>query len=95
MSSIADPQRLTRAVIMACQQYGIPCNHDFNGAAQAGAGYCQLNVVDGRRCSAARGCLHPARHRPSLTVLTRAESQGLIFGGWLTSRRSAPTRPIT
>lgn len=82
VSSIAAPQRLTRAFVMACQQYGIPHNHDFNGAVQAGAGYYQLNVLNGRRCSAARGYLYPARHRPNLTVLTRAASHRLIFDGF-------------
>jgi choline dehydrogenase len=82
VSNIANPQPLTRAFVMACQQYGIPYNHDFNGAVQAGAGYYQLNVVDGRRCSAARGYLDPVRQRPNLTILTRAASQRLIFDGY-------------
>lgn len=81
VSSIAHPQEMTRAFVMACQQYGIPFNHDFNGRVQAGAGYYQLNVVDGRRCSAARGYLNPARRRSNLTVITRAASQQLIFDG--------------
>jgi choline dehydrogenase-like flavoprotein len=72
---------MTRAFVMACQQYGIPYNHDFNGATQAGAGYYQLNVVEGRRCSAARGYLDPARRRPNLKVVTGALSQKLIFEG--------------
>jgi len=82
VSNIADPQLMTRAFVMACQQYGIPYNHDFNGPVQAGAGYYQLNVVNGRRCSAARGYLHPTRHRANLTVLTRAVSQRLLFDGY-------------
>lgn len=79
VSNIASPQPMTRAFVMACQQYGIPYNHDFNGATQAGAGYYQLNVVDGRRCSAARGYLEPARRRANLTILTRAISKRLVF----------------
>lgn len=81
VSNIANPQPMTRAFVMACQQYGIPYNHDFNGARQAGAGYYQLNVVEGRRCSAARGYLDPARRRPNLKVVTGALSQKLIFEG--------------
>jgi choline dehydrogenase-like flavoprotein len=82
VSNIANPQPMTRAFVMACQQYGIPFNHDFNGATQAGAGYYQVNVVDGRRRSVARGYLAPARNRPNLTVLTRAASRRLIFDGY-------------
>ncbi len=82
VSNIANPQPLTRAFVMACQQKGIPHNHDFNGPTQAGAGFYQLNVVDGRRCSAARGYLDPARKRPNLTIVTKAHSQRLIFDGY-------------
>lgn len=82
VSNIANPQPMTRAFVMACQQYGIPYNHDFNGPQQAGTGYYQLNVVNGRRCSAARGYLYPARSRPNLTVLTRARTRRLIFDGY-------------
>ena len=82
VSNIANPHPMTRAFVMACQQYGIPYNHDFNGPVQAGAGTYQLNVVNGRRCSAARGYLHPALNRSNLTVRTRAASQRLLFDGY-------------
>ncbi len=81
VSNVAHPLPLTRAFVMACQQSGIPFNHDFNGSQQAGTGYYQLNVVDGRRCSAAKGYLDPARGRENLTVLTGAQSQRLIIDG--------------
>lgn len=81
VSNIANPLPLTRAFVMACQQMGIPLNSDFNGAHQAGTGYYQVNVVDGRRVSAARGYLTPARGRKNLTVLTRAQCQRLTFDG--------------
>ncbi len=81
VSNVAHPLPLTRAFVMACQQKGIPFNHDFNGSNQAGAGYYQLNVVDGRRCSAAKGYLDPARGRENLTILTGAQSQRLLLDG--------------
>lgn len=81
VSNIAHPQLMTRAFVMACQQYGIPYTHDFNGQTQAGAGYYQLNVVDGRRCSAARGYLDPARGRSNLKILTGAATRRIIFDG--------------
>lgn len=59
----------------------MPFNHDFNGAFQVGAGYYQLNVVNGRRCSAARGYLDPARGRTNLTILTGAQCKRLIVQG--------------
>ncbi len=81
VSNVANPLPLTRAFVMACQQYGIPFNHDFNGARQAGTGYYQLNVVDGRRCSAAKGYLDPARSRRNLTILTKARGRRLVIEG--------------
>jgi choline dehydrogenase len=81
VSNVANPLPLTRAFVMACQQNGIPFNHDFNGTRQAGTGYYQLNVVDGRRCSAAKGYLGPARARKNLTVLTGASTQNLQIEG--------------
>lgn len=81
VSNIANPLPLTRSFVMACQQFGIPHNPDFNGAQQAGAGYYQVNVKDGRRCSAARGYLSPVRDRKNLTVLTNAHAQRLLFNG--------------
>lgn len=82
VSNIAHPQPLTRAFVMACQQHGIPLNPDFNGAQQEGTGYYQLNVVDGRRVSAAKGYLDPARGRKNLTILTGAKAQRLTFDGY-------------
>lgn len=81
VSNIAAPLPITKSFVMACQQSGIPFNHDFNGAVQEGAGYYQLNVVNGRRCSAARGYLGPARGRKNLTILTGAACQRLIVQG--------------
>lgn len=38
VSSLLNPMPVTKAFVQACQQYGIPYNPDFNGAAQEGAG---------------------------------------------------------
>lgn len=81
VSNVASPLLLTRNFVMACQQRGIPYNHDFNGAQQQGTGYYQINVVDGRRCSAARGYLDPVRGRKNLTIITGAATQRILFEG--------------
>jgi choline dehydrogenase len=60
------------AYIDAAEEIGIPRNDDFNGATQEGAGYFQLTVRNGRRCSAAVGYLNPAKRRPNLRVVTGA-----------------------
>ena len=69
------------AVIAAAGEIGIPRNDDFNGARQEGAGYFQLTVRNGRRCSAATAYLKPVRSRDNLTVQTRALAHRLLFGG--------------
>ncbi|MDQ0474247.1 GMC family oxidoreductase [Labrys wisconsinensis] len=60
---------LTATFLEACDEIGLPRNKDFNGATQFGAGHFQYTVKDGRRMSAARAFLHPARKsRPNLDV---------------------------
>ena len=54
------------------EEYGIPRNDDFNGHSQEGAGYYQVTIKDGKRCSTAVGFLKPARKRKNLDVLTGA-----------------------
>jgi len=70
---------LTEAFIQACTEVGIPRNDDFNGPQQEGAGYFQQTIRDGRRCSTAVAFLHPIRHRPNLTVVTKALTQRVVI----------------
>ena len=78
VSNLQDPQKMTRAFIQSCQEMGIPYNPDFNGPVQKGVGAYQVNVVNGRRCSAAVGYLKPAMKRPNLTVQTSSWSKELF-----------------
>ncbi|MBN3725349.1 GMC family oxidoreductase N-terminal domain-containing protein [Burkholderia sp. Ac-20379] len=61
---------LTKAWLRACQELGINFNEDFNSGKQAGCGLYQTTTRDGKRCSAAKAYLYPARHRKNLTVKT-------------------------
>lgn len=81
VSNLQDPQEMTRAFIRSCQELGIPYNPDFNGPIQKGVGAYQVNVVNGRRCSAAVGYLRPAMKRPNLTVQTGALVKRIVFKG--------------
>jgi choline dehydrogenase len=60
---------------------GIPRNPDYNGATQAGVGYFQRVIENGRRVSAARAFLHPVKHRPNLDIRTNAHTQRILFEG--------------
>jgi len=69
------------AFIAGAEEIGIPRNDDINGAQQEGTGYFQLTARNGRRCSTAVGYLRPARRRPNLRIVTRAQVHGLRFEG--------------
>nr|WP_286198604.1 GMC family oxidoreductase N-terminal domain-containing protein [Mesorhizobium sp. BR1-1-16] len=64
------PLPICDAFMRAAQEAGIPYNHDFNGARQAGIGFYQLSQKNARRSSAATGYLKPAAARTNLTVET-------------------------
>lgn len=70
-----------RPYIEAGKQAGLPFNPDFNGASQEGVGYFQFTMKDGRRMSAARAFLDPARSRSNLQVETEALVTGLVLHG--------------
>jgi choline dehydrogenase len=62
---------LYRAWVEAGRQAGYPVTDDPNGAQQEGVGRMDMTVGAGRRCSAARAYLHPARARRNLTIMTK------------------------
>ncbi|MCI0436989.1 MAG: GMC family oxidoreductase N-terminal domain-containing protein, partial [Gemmatimonadetes bacterium] len=72
---------LSDAFVEACGQAGIPCNPDFNGAQQDGAGFYQVTQWHGRRWSAARAFLRPALGRANLEVETGAHATEILFEG--------------
>lgn len=67
--------------IKAANQIGIPLNDDYNGEKQEGVGYFQQTAHKGFRWSTAKGFLRPARKRPNLTVLTKAQTSRVLFDG--------------
>jgi choline dehydrogenase len=81
VSDITEPHEVSDAVVAACESAGIPRNTDINGADQEGAGYYQLTVKNGQRCSTAVAYLHPAMGRPNLKVETGALSTRVLFEG--------------
>lgn len=60
------------AVRDAAAEMAIPKISDFNTGNNEGAGYFHVNQKAGRRWSAARGFLKPAKNRPNLRVETGA-----------------------
>lgn len=72
---------LCEAYIESCVSIGMPRNPDYNGRTQAGVGYCQRTIANGRRMSAARAFLRPAMKRPNVRVMTRAHVANIIVEG--------------
>ena len=69
------------AFLAAAAAEGFPVGVDFNGATQEGFGHYDVTIRRGRRWNTSSAYLRPARARPNLTVLTRAEARRLLFAG--------------
>ena len=75
----AMPNPLFDAWLEAGQAAGYPFTADMNGFQQEGVGRMDMTVHNGRRWSAARAYLHPARARSNLTVVTRALARQVLL----------------
>ncbi|AUW59688.1 GMC oxidoreductase [Sphingobium sp. SCG-1] len=76
------PTPLGDAFIAAGAALGLPKKDDINGLPQEGIGYSAMNIDgEGRRCSAARAFLQPARGRRNLSVVTGVRVDRLRFEG--------------
>ena len=60
---------------------GYPVTDDYNSGNQEGFGRSQYTIGDGRRSSAARAFLRPARRRANLVVKTRALTSRVMLRG--------------
>ncbi len=72
---------VSEAFVEGAVGMGIPRNPDYNSGDQAGVGYYQRAILNGRRVSAARAFLKPAMERANLEVRTNARANGIIFEG--------------
>ncbi|MEP4379791.1 MAG: GMC family oxidoreductase N-terminal domain-containing protein [Alphaproteobacteria bacterium] len=81
VTDIDGPDPVCDAFINGAVGLGIPRNDDYNGATQAGVGYFQRVIENGRRVSAARAFLHPIKYRPNLDIRTNAHTQRILFEG--------------
>ncbi|WP_295959769.1 GMC family oxidoreductase N-terminal domain-containing protein [Rhodoferax sp.] len=72
---------LYEAILTAGEQAGVPRVDDVNAAPQGGMGYQPRTIFEGRRWSAAKAFLSPARARPNLEVRTGVDAQRVVFEG--------------
>lgn len=69
---------VAEAMMEGAPELGIPVIADPNAETNEGACPSNLNIVDGKRWSSARGYLYPVLDNPRLTVLTGSPVIGLL-----------------
>ena len=73
---------ITDVYLEGASSIGIPRNDDVNGKAQAGIGYAQVNMKDGKRWSSSHAFLSPeVRRRPNLKIVLHAAAKRILFEG--------------
>lgn len=72
---------LNKAFKEAGRQAGYPLTVDSNGHQQEGFGPNEMTIAEGRRWSAARAYLDPARSRPNLCIKPAALVERITFEG--------------
>jgi choline dehydrogenase len=77
----AEAHPLTALFVKATGEAGLTFNPDLNGATSEGAGVYQITTRDGRRESAARAFLHPARRQGRLKLETDMLVTRILFEG--------------
>ncbi|MEC8564592.1 MAG: GMC family oxidoreductase N-terminal domain-containing protein, partial [Pseudomonadota bacterium] len=81
VADMYEKHELVDAFIDAGVEIGSKRNPDYNGAEQEGFGYYQITQRNGRRESAARAYLNPAKNRANLHIETDAHVQNIIIKG--------------
>ncbi|SFA82966.1 choline dehydrogenase [Collimonas sp. OK607] len=81
VSNLVDPTPLSKILITAAEQAGIPRNPDFNGTRQEGVGLYQATLSGAKRCSSAHAYLKPALSRPNLCIRTDSSVSRILFEG--------------
>jgi choline dehydrogenase len=89
---------LNAAFMEAGKQAGYPLTRDSNGHRQEGFGPNEMTIFGGRRWSAARAYLDPARNRPNLQIESGALVERVTFDGrratGIDYRRNGGTRHV-
>lgn len=81
VSDITEKNEVSKALLDAAIEAGIPRRDDINDGDQEGATWFQLTIKDGKRNSTAVGYLHPVMNRPNLDVETEAQATKILLEG--------------
>ncbi|WP_231127922.1 GMC family oxidoreductase [Mycobacterium colombiense] len=74
-------EEVSEALLESAASLGIKRMDDVNASDDERTGYAPATIHRGRRVSAAKAFLHPARKRPNLTVLTHVTVTRVLFEG--------------
>ncbi|MAD95604.1 MAG: choline dehydrogenase [Rhodobacteraceae bacterium] len=77
----AEVHPITHTYLQAAQQAGYKINPDYNGLDMEGAALYQITTKNGKRASASRAYLHPAKKRQNLHTQTKAHATRVLFDG--------------
>lgn len=58
---------------------GLEDNNDFNGESQAGIGYYQVNIKNGKRQSVSKCYLEPVKERSNLHIVCKAQCEKVLI----------------
>ncbi len=81
VSDLREQHPLSRAIVEACIQAGIPRSDDVNAERQEGVTWFQTTIRGGKRHSTAVAYLRPAMHRRNLLTETKAIVATVLFEG--------------
>lgn len=81
VSKLKGVPQLSHVFVQAMAELGYGENNDYNSEPTEGASIIHATQLNGIRYSAARGYLHPVRHRKNLKVITGALVHKIVFEG--------------
>jgi choline dehydrogenase len=81
VADFSDQNEVSKALLDAAVQAGIPASEDINARHQEGVTWFQTTTKRGRRHSTAVAYLHPVMDRPNLRVETEALTHRVVFEG--------------
>lgn len=81
VSDQSEVMPLSKALIEAGKEVGLPHNPDFNGESQEGIGLAQVTMKNGVRSSVATAYLKPVLSRNNLHIETNAHVHRIVFEG--------------
>lgn len=79
VADLQSPHSVSKSMVAATEETGVPHNDDFNGERQEGTGFYHVTQKDGQRNSSAAAYVKTALDRGNLTAETNAQVTRVVF----------------